>query len=143
MPPFWPHRAGKMPFYATVGQISLLDELHESYSDARLMPFGAEGSGKKRIPLSPGFRRAEGISHSVRAFSLLLAGGSLVNYLIIKYLPFQKSHFWNIFVPIMSQSASRHLLDSGEISWRPPPQNGSIALYRYQDRYTRQDIDVV
>ena len=43
-----------MPFYATVGQISLLDELHESYSDARLMPFGAEGSGKKRIPLSPG-----------------------------------------------------------------------------------------
>ena len=77
-----------------------------------------------------------GISHAVRAFSLLLAGGALASYLIIKYLPFQKSHFWNIFVPIMSQSASRHLLDSGEISWRPPPQNGSIALYRYQDRYT-------
>ena len=45
-----------MPFYATVGQISLLDELHESYSDARLMPFGAEGAGNTRIPLSPGFR---------------------------------------------------------------------------------------
>ena len=44
-----------MPFYATVGQISLLDELHESYSDARLMPFGAEGAGNTRIPLSPGF----------------------------------------------------------------------------------------
>ena len=43
-----------MPFYATVGQISLLDELHESYSDARLMPFGAEGAGNTRIPLSPG-----------------------------------------------------------------------------------------
>ena len=54
MQPFRPHRAGEMPFYATVGQISLLDELHESYSDARLMPFGAEGAGNTRIPLSPG-----------------------------------------------------------------------------------------
>ena len=54
MQPFRPHRAGEMPFYATVGQISLLDELHESYSDARLMPFGAEGAGNTRIPLSQG-----------------------------------------------------------------------------------------
>ena len=29
MPPFCPHRAGEMPFYATVGPISLLDVLHE------------------------------------------------------------------------------------------------------------------
>ena len=29
MPPFRPHRAGEMPFYATVRPISLLDDFHE------------------------------------------------------------------------------------------------------------------
>ena len=29
MPPFCPHQAGEMPFYATVWLILLLDELHE------------------------------------------------------------------------------------------------------------------
>ena len=48
---------GSLPVHFSVAKLFTFrwQYTHESYSDARLMPFGAEGAGNTRIPLSPGF----------------------------------------------------------------------------------------
>ena len=45
MPLFCPHRAGEMPFYATVGPICLLDELHEWSEEGIVNRYDQDGGG--------------------------------------------------------------------------------------------------